>query len=252
MNGTDPPPVPPAPAHLREALPRPDWMEFLDEEEWRGFSDVVTSAEAAGVEVLLGGALGMSAYMPLRRHTKDIDLYVMPEDRERIVALLSELGFEDLHDRLPYDRGWIYRSIRREVIVDIIWCFANRRAVVDERWFRHSRAISCADTVLRIVPPEELIWAKLFVVQRDRCDWPDLLNLLFYTGATLDWDRLAARLGPDRPLLDALLAVFGWLCPGRPVASELPCGEIRADLIDSRAWFLPMTHPTGHFAESNR
>lgn len=248
MNGSELSPLPRVPLP-RETLPHLDWMEFLDEEEWRGFSDVVTAAEAAGIEVLLGGALGLSAYMPLRRRTKDVDLYVMPEDRQRLIAVLSENGFEDLYDQMPYDRGWIYRGVRRGVIVDIIWSFANRRAEVDERWFRHSRAIPCADTVLRIVPPEELIWAKLFVMQRDRCDWPDILNLLFYTGATLDWERLAARLGPDRPLLEALLSVFTWLCPGRPVISRLPCREARADLFDSRPWFLPTSQPDTRFAE---
>ena len=30
-----------------------------------------------------------------------------------------------------------------------------------------------------MLPPEELIWAKLYVLQRDRSDWPDILNLLY-------------------------------------------------------------------------
>ena len=63
--------------------------------------------------------------------------------------------------------------------------------------------------------PEELIWCKLYVLQRDRCDWPDIFNLLYAVGAGLDWSRLFERVGADAPLLLAALGVFGWLCPGR-------------------------------------
>ena len=226
-------------------LPRPDWMEFLDEEEWRAFSDIIISAEAAGIDLLIGGALGLSAYMPLRRRTKDIDFYVLPSDRDRMARMLESLGFHDLYEQLPYDRAWIYRSLRNGVIADVIWSFANQRATVDPQWFQYSRKLKCGASMLSVVPPEELLWGKLFVLQRERCDWPDLLNLLYYAGPTLDWNRLRLRVGPDQPLLDGLLSVFSWLCPGHPVAAsgERSPGRSRhaewASLLDSRPWFLP-------------
>jgi hypothetical protein len=236
MNGASYPDAiaPPAP------LPRAEWMGFLDDDEWLAFSDVVCAATQAGLGLLVGGALGLSAYMPLNRHTKDIDFYILPGDREPMARLLARLGFEDIHERMPYDRAWIYRAMRREVIVDLIWSFPNRRAEVDAEWFRHSHPMPCGGVLLRAVAPEELIRAKLFVFQRERCDWPDLLNLLYYAGPRLDWDRLRRSLGPDAPLLEALLTVFGWVCPER----ELPglIASQRADLLDSRAWFLPVLH----------
>ena len=217
-------------------------MNFLGEDEWLAFSEIIQAAEEAGVNILIGGALGLSAYMPLQRHTKDVDLYVLPEDRPRLVSVLNELGFDDLYEQMPYDRGWIYRGVRRGVIADVIWGFANKHALVDPYWFRFSREMMCSETALRIVPPEELIWAKLFVLQRDRCDWPDLLNLLYYAGPTLDWGRLRSRLGDDSPLLDGLISVFSWVCPGRLLEKKedtpSQCTEIRASLLDSREWFL--------------
>lgn len=215
------------------ALPRPAWLQILDEQEWRAFQEIVERAAHARLEILVGGAVGLAAYMPLLRRTKDVDFYVLPSDRETVISLLAEAGFGDLYDRLPYDRGWIYRSVRDDVIVDVIWCFANKHAVVDRDWFTYCHEVKHGDGVLRVVAPEELIWSKLFVLQRERCDWPDLLNLLYYTGPTLNWERLRSRLGPDSPLLDALLAVFSWMCP------ETPPAEGRAALLDSRAWFLP-------------
>ena len=75
---------------------------------------------------------------------------------------------------------------------------------------------------IRFVPPEETLWSKLYVLQRDRCDWPDILNILYSVGPDLDWDRLLARVDEDAPLLAALVEVFRWVCPDR-------CRELPAD-----------------------
>jgi hypothetical protein len=108
----------------------------------------------------------------------------------------------------------------------------------------------------RLIPAEELLWIKLYILQRDRCDWPDVLNLVYAAGAEMDWRSVLTRLGDDRLLLSGMLSLFVWLCPDR--ARRLPdwlwrelgirpqtetngpngC-QARADLFDSRPWFLP-------------
>jgi hypothetical protein len=45
-------------------------------------------------------------------------------------------------------------------------------------------------------------------MQRDRCDWPDILNLIYATALELDWDHLFRRLDDDAPLLEAVLTIF--------------------------------------------
>jgi hypothetical protein len=225
--------------------PQPEWLSYLHPEEWDTFCEVLRLMTDAKIEALLGGGLGLSAYMPLRRRTKDLDFYVRPGDRDRTVALLDKAGFTDYHDQLPYDRSWIYRGIRGEVIVDIIWSFANHLTEVDDEWFIHSRSAPFDGFDLHVMPPEELIWAKLFVLQRDRSDWPDLLNLLYYTGPDLNWERLRARLGPNEPLLEGLLSVFNWLCPAHLLKNrDAKCEGDRVRLLDSRDWFLPQFAPT--------
>lgn len=223
----------------------PEWLGYLHDDEWAVFGELQRRAAEAGIEILLGGGLGLSAYMPLRRRTKDFDFYVRPGDRDRMVALLEAAGFSDYYAQLPYDRGWIHRTIRGEIIVDIIWAFANHLTEVDDAWFRHSRSRRHGGLEIRVVPPEELLWAKLFVVQRERCDWPDLLNLLYYAGPDFDWERLRARLGANEPLFEALLGIFHWLCPDR-LRSQPGGGKYRGDrvaLLDSRDWFLPQFTP---------
>src|SRR5581483_4784667 len=39
----------------------------------------------------------------------------------------------------------------------------------------------------RLLPPEELLWSKLYVLQHERCDWPDILNLLQEMGSGMNW-----------------------------------------------------------------
>jgi hypothetical protein len=206
--------------------------------------------KAAGVEFMLGGGFAFAAYTGRWRDTKDIDLYVKPQDRARAIAALNRAGFKDYYKRRPYDRKWIYRAIRSDVIVDVIWAMANQRAQVDDLWLTRARPLAIRDQNLRVIPVEELIWCKLYIVQRDRCDWTDIFNLLYARGAEIDWSHLARRLDQDEPLLRSLLTLYGWLspqsasklprslwqsCPPRIVSPQQALRRIR--LLDSRAWF---------------
>jgi hypothetical protein len=203
---------------------------------------------------MLAGAFSLASYTGHWRNTKDIDFYVLPEDREPMIEALTAAGFVDYFDQLPYVRHWIYRASRRDCIVDIIWAMANQRAPVDEEWFDHAAEVCVRGETLHVVPAEELLWCKLYVMQKDRCDWPDVLNLIHAAGEHLDWEHLVERLGKDLPLLVGLLNVYCWICPGKRlklpanIAALLPhCGpdagpameRCRIDWLDTRTWFHP-------------
>jgi hypothetical protein len=213
----------------------------------------MNKARERGIEFAVGGGLAVASYTVHRQSTKDIDLYVEPRDREQMIAVVHECGLKDYYEVLPYDRNWIYRSyIGDDAIVDIMWAMPNQRAQVDAEWLRRGRQIELYGEMVRVLPPEELIWAKLYVLQRDRCDWPDVINLIYATGDDLDWEHLVSRVGDDAPLLGAVVTVFRWLCPER--AARLPgriwhrlaesvkkngTGIPREDLLDTRPWFVP-------------
>jgi hypothetical protein len=229
------------------------WGDQIVPEQWAVYRRAMDALQGAGLRFLLGGAFGLASYTRHWRNTKDIDFYIVPADRSQAVEALSKAGFVDYFDQLPYDRGWIYRATAEGLIVDLIWGTPNRRTLVDAVWFERSRRVTLQESVLEVVPAEELLWIKLYVFQRDRCDWPDLINLLDSTSAVLDWDRVIRRLDGDLPLLEALLMVFAWLCPGK--AADIPSrllrlpegGIVRLDsagprpdrinLLDSRPWF---------------
>jgi hypothetical protein len=66
-----------------------------------------------------------------------------------------------------------------------------------------------------LVPPEELIWSKAFVQERERFDGADVLHLLHACGRTLNWDRLLARFDHHWPVLFSHLVLFQFVYPDR-------------------------------------
>jgi hypothetical protein len=202
---------------------------------------------------MLAGAFSLASYTGLWRNTKDLDFYVLPEDREVLIDSLNAAGFIDYYDKLPYVQHWIYRAWKNDCIVDIIWAMANQRAQVDMGWFDYAPEVTVRGEKLKVVPPEELLWCKLYVLQKDRCDWTDIFNLIHSVGADLDWEHLINRLEGDLPLLVGLLNVYTWLCSGEdlrlpealrravptydPNAKPL-VDKMHIDFLDTRPWFI--------------
>ncbi len=228
------------------------WKELIPREQWSVFRRVLGEARAKGLDFAFGGAFAVATYTGKWRDTKDMDLYILPADREEMKAVLGAAGLTDYFQVKDYDRSWIYRAHTGEVIVDCIWAMANHRTDVDRAWLTRGPVVEFGGEMVHVVPPEELIWSKLYVLQRDRCDWPDVLNIVHAVGPELDWERLFDRLGADGPLLDSLLSVFKWLVPER--AAQLPswlwkrkkkkprlaAGCERVRLLDTRPWFRPL------------
>ncbi len=258
----------------RQDQPSPDRAPLLtpcDDKQEEIYCRVISEANARGLRFAIGGGFAVNAYTGLQRNTKDLDIYVTPADREAMIETLSRAGMSDYYEKLPYDRRWIYRGYADGVIIDVIWAMANQVAQVDEAWLTRGAEAQFVGVQLRLLPPEELLWTKLYIVQRDRCDWPDVLNLIYSKGETLNWQRLLDRLGSDTALLAGVVSLFAWLCPGRvdtvpnwlwrrlnlikpqgPPSSVADQSDAslgmdfdrrHVGLIDSRPWFIPALTP---------
>jgi hypothetical protein len=235
---------------------------LIPPQQWAVYEPVIRAARERGLAFALGGGLAFSHYANRWRNTKDLDLYLMPGDKDTMIEVLGACGMKDYFDVHDYDRQWIYRSHNGEgIIVDIIWQMANYRAQVDEGWLTRGEIVRIHGWPLRLLPVEELLWSKLYVMQRERCDWGDLLNILYSRAARVDWGHLLARVGEDKRVLAALVEIFTWACPDKarelPVwlwgelGIESPHGGVRLPdvdtqhirLLDSRDWFGPTHAP---------
>jgi hypothetical protein len=242
---------------LEEWLARcSEWPKRFAPEEWELYRSVIAEAGKRHIPFAIGGALAALTYAGGWRNTKDLDIYIVKADCPRFQQILLARGFEDYYDVLAYDRRWIYRAHRDDIIVDIIWAMANQRAQVDESWL-NGPEVHVAGETFRLLAPEDSLWSKLYIIQKDRCDWTDCLNILYGVGPHMNWHKLIANAGRDVPLLAGLLSVFTWLAPDR--ARALPSfiwRELRlsapdehmdeagirqrVDFIDTRPWFYPL------------
>jgi hypothetical protein len=242
---------------------RSEWAAIVPDTEWTIYLKALNAVRPLRLPFMLGGAFGLACHTGRWRNTKDLDLFVMPEHHEAFVDALLKNGFNDYYETLAYDRGWIFRAIHEGVIVDVIWDTPNRRTQVDAKWFEYAPHVTLRGEELMGVPAEELLILKSFVLQKDRCDWTDLINLLCFTAGVIDWEHVIDRFGSELLLLRGLLNVFAWACPieasqiPEPIRKRLgvevnmPDHPIltqreRIRMLDSRPWFSafqPMDAP---------
>jgi hypothetical protein len=163
----------------------------------------------AGVPFLVGGAFALGHYTPVARNTKDLDLFVRPEHVRWALDVLAVAGFKT---ELPFPH-WLGKAKRGGGFVDIIFSSGNGVALVDDEWFENAVMAEIMGMELELCPPEEMLWSKAFVFERERFDGADVMHLLRDCGACLDWERLLRRFGRHWRVLYAHLILFGYVFP---------------------------------------
>lgn len=158
---------------------------------------------------LVGGALAVAAYCGIQRTPKDLDLFVVEREVPRVLGILRSVGFRT---EVPYPH-WLAKAYANDGFVDIIFNSGNGAAPVDGDWFVHARHARVMGVAVEMCPPEETIWSKAFVMERERFDGADVAHLLLACSATLDWARLLRRFGEHAAVLFAHVVLFGYVYP---------------------------------------
>ena len=164
----------------------------------------------ANVPFLVGGGFALAQYTPVVRNHKDLDVFVRPEHLRVAFEALRRADFEVV---LPYPH-WLGKALQGDVFVDIIFSSGNGVALVDDEWFAHAIEGEVLGQQLPLCPPEEVIWSKAFVCERERFDGADVQHIIRDCGGKLDWERLLRRFGPHWRVLLAHLVLFGFAYPG--------------------------------------
>lgn len=159
---------------------------------------------------LVGGTYALTHLTGVRRETKDLDLFVRPEDADRVYRSLNRAGIEVQ----MFARHWLAKARDGDQLIDVIHSSGNGVARVDELWFTHSEPGKMLGAGVQFCPPEEMIWSKSFVMERERYDGADVAHLLKARARTLDWNRLLWRFGGHWRVLLAHLVLFGYVYPG--------------------------------------
>jgi len=175
------------------------------------YIDALRKLVESGIPFLVGGAFAFSHYSHVRRNTKDIDIFVKPEDCARVLARFEALGYDT---EMPFPH-WLGKIHSRGYFMDVIFNSGNGVAKVDDLWFEHAVKTNVLGIIVRLSPAEEMIWSKAFIQERERFDGADVAHLLRETGPSLDWPRLLMRFGDHWRVLLSHLILFGYVYPDK-------------------------------------
>jgi len=185
------------------------------------YREALRALNEASVPFLVGGAYSLERYTGIARHTKDLDLFVRPGDCQRALDVLAAIGCStDL--TFPH---WLGKAFRSDDFIDVIFSSGNGVAEVDDGWFEHAVEEEVLGIPVKLCPPEETIWSKAFIMERERFDGADVAHLLRAQVERLDWTRLLARFGRHWRVLLSHLVLFGFIYPGE--RQRVPAGVLR-------------------------
>ena len=150
------------------------------------FGTTVAALEGAGIPyVLMGGVASATVGRP--RVTRDIDLFVRPEDARHVLDVLAGEGFET-EERHPH---WLYKGRKDGILVDVIFRSAGD-IYLDDEMLQRSTVGEYKGRKFRLIPPEDLLVIKAIVHDEHMPrHWHDALGIV--AGDELDWEYLLRR-----------------------------------------------------------
>ena len=183
--------------------------DLLDERCATFYRRAMDVLREARVPFLVGGAFALQHHAGISRHTKDFDVFLRPSDVERALAAFEAAG-DPTEVTAPH---WLAKVQFEDLYVDLIFSSGNGIATVDEGWFDHAVEAEILGGPALLIPVEEMIWSKAFIMERERFDGADVLHVLLRKAERLDWDRLLRRFGSQWRVLLVHLVLFGFAYP---------------------------------------
>lgn len=190
-------------------------IEQLDNDPKLGFyKRSLKLLHRSGIPFLVGGAYALNHYTGIYRDTKDLDIFIKPADYERTLDIFKSAGF----DTAVTFTHWLAKATWNGHLVDIIFNSGNAISEVDDDWFAYAVKGEVFGIPVEIIPPEEMIWSKGFIMERERYDGADVNHVLLACAKLIDWNRLLERYGENWRILLNHLIMFGFVYPSERAA----------------------------------
>jgi hypothetical protein len=202
-------------------MPSDERQGKLDEGAREFYLRTLALLADARIPFLVGGAYALNHYTGIERHTKDFDIFVRREHYGDVERALDAAG---IATELTFPH-WLGKASCEHGCIDVIFSSGNGLAQVDDAWFAHAVTGSVLGVGVRLCPPEEMIWSKAFITERERYDGADIMHLLLACAERLDWRRLLARFDEHWRVLLSYLGLFGFVYPSE--RSRIPAWLMR-------------------------
>jgi len=160
--------------------------ERREQEKQAIYAEGLRALVEAKAPFLVGGGFALYSYLGRWRTTKDVDIFIQPDDLHSVLHILMRAGFVCEIT----DAAWLAKARKADACIDIIFCSYNGLFPVDKGWFDNARRALVLGIPVKIVGPEEIIASKSFVAARDRFDGADISWLLRATAQKVDWERI--------------------------------------------------------------
>jgi hypothetical protein len=171
----------------------------------------MAALETGEIGFLVGGAWAFEAHTGIGGRTKDLDLFLRPGDVEAALGVLEGEGYRtELTSPI-----WIGKAFDGTDVVDLIFSSGNGICTVDDDWFAHAAPSTVLGRNVGLIPIEEMIWSKAFLMERDRFDGADVQHLVLAADGRLDGERLLARFGVHWRVLLAHVVLFDYAFPSK-------------------------------------
>jgi hypothetical protein len=216
------------------------------------FRETLMALNLCRVPYVVSGAFALQVHTGIWRPTKDLDLFLTPEDVPAAFRCLTKRGFRC---RVK-DPVWLHKAHRNGFFIDMITGMSNAVITVERSWIENSRPALVLDVRARVLAAEELLASKLFVVRRERFDGADIAHIIFATRGNLDWERILALVGEHWEILLFALVLYRYVYPANSgyvpswvwqrllvrFSNELtnsnPLAEFRGSLVDDKMFAI--------------
>ena len=182
----------------------------LSREEKKIYRQALQALNQGNVSYAVGATFARHAYTGIWRKTKDLDVFLLPQDLKSAMDTLREAGF----DTEVAAKHWLAKAYKGDYFVDLIFGNAHGHHPIDERSFEGSQPAEVLGVPTRLIPIEEMIVSIGYVAERRRFDGGEVVHLIKCSEGKLDWDRIVDRLAEDRELLLWHLILFDFVYPG--------------------------------------
>lgn len=159
----------------------------------------------------VGGTFALNQYLRLRRPTKDLDVFVKPSDFPRLLRACAEAGFRTEIE----DERWIAKIFHGNQYCDVVFGSANMAAPVTSEWFKECHPAVIFNVRVKLLPPTEMIWSKVFILDRVKYDGNDVAHLILHTYDRIRWRRLLSYMDQHWEVLLVHLLLFRYIYPSQ-------------------------------------
>ena len=207
------------------------------------------------VPYVVSGAFALQVHTGIWRPTKDLDVFLTPEDVPAAQQCLRKNGFRCEAE----DPIWLHKARRRGFFIDLIIGMSNAVFRVDRSWIENARPTMILDVRAKVLAAEELLVSKLFVLRRERFDGADIAHIIYASRGHLDWKRVLELVREHWEILLFALVLYRyvypayshyvpswvWQCLLNRFSSELThpdaSAEFRGSLVDDKMFAIDVS-----------